>query len=624
MRALRFWRLAAALVAASCSSAVAADLTLASPDGRVQISVSTASGGLDYSILFGGKPVIDSSPLGIVVDGVNLAAGVGILPKSQPFSVDEKYPWYGGHSTAIDRYNGLKLNLVHQKTKTAYSLELRAYDSGVAFRQVVPGQGTRTPDEATLFRVPTGSTVWYHDLNDHYEGTHLRKNVAALPAGQWVAPPLTFKLSANTGYASITEGALTQYSGMGLQYDGAGGFAARLGHSVPASWPFRLRFKEDVERLTKAASITGTIVTPWRIVMVGADLNALVNSDIVHNVAPPPDTKYFPQGLKTDWVKPGRAVWAYLDGGARTLDGMKEFSRQAGQLGFEYNLLEGFWSSWPEAQLKELVDYSRPLGVRIMIWTSRKNIQDPQKMRAFFEMCKRTGVAGAKIDFFDHEHKELVDLYETILRTAAEYHLIIDFHGANKPTGNERTWPNELGHEGIRGLESQPPWALHEVTLPFTRMLAGLADYTPTHFGKKLGDTTWAHQVANAVILQAPLLCYAANPASMLSNPTASVLKSISSYWDETLVLPGSEIGDVAAFARRTGSTWFVAVTNGPNAKTLTLDLPFLKDEKYRATLVRDTGEAAAVKIENATLSGSDSLTLDLRSGGGFVGKFER
>ncbi len=100
-------------------------------------------------------------------------------------------------------------------------------------------------------------------------------------------------------------------------------------------------------------------------------------------------------------------------------------------------------------------------------------------MRDFFEMCRRTGVAGAKIDFFDHENKEVVDLYERILRTAAEYKLVIDFHGANKPTGNERTWPNEIGHEGIKGMENRPPWAEREATLPFTRMLAGLADYTP-------------------------------------------------------------------------------------------------------------------------------------------------
>jgi alpha-glucosidase len=168
---------------------------------------------------------------------------------------------------------------------------------------------------------------------------------------------------------------------------------------------------------------------------------------------------------------------------------------------------------------------------------------------------------------------------------------------------------------------SSQPWAQHDATLPFTRMLAGLADFTPTHFGRRLRDTTWAHQVANAVILQAPLLAYAAHPANILANPMADVLKSIPSVWDETIVLAPSEIGDVAVFARRTGETWFVAAANGTDAKTIKLDLPFLKGN-YRATLIRDTGEAAAVKIENVTFAAADPLFVNLRSGGGFVGRF--
>jgi alpha-glucosidase len=226
----------------------------------------------------------------------------------------------------------------------------------------------------------------------------------------------------------------------------------------------------------------------------------------------------------------------------------------------------------------------------------------------------------------------VIDLYENILRTAAEYQLVVDFHGANKPTGRERTWPNMLGFEGIRGLEMRPPYAQHDATLPFTRMLAGLADYTPVHFTRKLADTTWAHQVANAVILWAPLLVYAAHPANILANPTAGIIKDIPSVWDETVVLPLSEIGEVAAIARRTGATWFLAVTNGPNARAIEVDLSFLgprddaagRPDTYIGTLVHDTGEAASVNIESKTVSRNDSLHLNLRSGGGFVGRFKR
>lgn len=290
----------------------------------------------------------------------------------------------------------------------------------------------------------------------------------------------------------------------------------------------------------------------------------------------------------------------------------------------EKSVIEGFWSKWPESQVKELVDYSRERGVGLILWKSRAELGDPARAREFFATCSRTGVAGAKIDFFDHENKEVVDLYEMILGEAAQYKMIVDFHGTNKPTGQERTWPNELGLEGIRGMEGQPPWARHDVTLPFTRMLAGLADYTPTHFTRKLGDTTWAHQVANAVILTAPLLVYAAHPANILANPGADIIKSIPSIWDETVVLPVSDIGETAAFARRKGDSWFLAITNGPNARTLPVDLSFLGTGSYIATLLRDTGEAAAVKVEHLVLSRTDPLYVDLRSGGGFVARFAK
>jgi alpha-glucosidase len=245
-------------------------------------------------------------------------------------------------------------------------------------------------------------------------------------------------------------------------------------------------------------------------------------------------------------------------------------------------------------------------------------------------MCSRTGVAGVKIDFFDHENKEVIDLYEMMAKAAAEHKLLVDFHGANKPTGLERTYPNIVGIEGIRGMEFSGPYAQHDVTLPFTRMLAGMGDYTPVNFGSRLADTTWAHQVANAVILQSPLLVYAADPVNMLANPTVDVLKSIPSYWDETVALPVSEIRQVAAFARRSGNTWFVAITNGPYARNVRIDLSaFLgrgapRGDSFHATLIRDAVEAAAVKIEHLTVSSSDPLSVNLSSGGGFVAMIKR
>jgi alpha-glucosidase len=163
------------------------------------------------------------------------------------------------------------------------------------------------------------------------------------------------------------------------------------------------------------------------------------------------------------------------------------------------------------------------------------------------------------------------------------------------------------------------------VTLPFTRLLAGPAEYTPLHFGERRRNTTWAHQVASAAILSAPLLTYAAHPAAILANPCAEVIKSIPSHWDETVVLTPSEIGAVAVFARRSGDTWFLAVMNGTAARDVSIPLSFLGEGEYHALLVRDSKEgAAAVRKEQTTQKRGDSLAISLREGGGFIGRFSR
>ncbi|HEY2019498.1 MAG TPA: glycoside hydrolase family 97 N-terminal domain-containing protein [Bryobacteraceae bacterium] len=613
----------AGLLCISALAWAANDANVASPDGKVVFRLGAdENGSLVYAVSFGGKAVIEPSAIGIIVDGVPLSRGAD-LGAASAYTVDTTYPWNGPHSTAIDKCNGVRVPVTHRQSRTAFTLDIRAYNDGVAFRHVAPGEGTRVPDEATSFRPPDGATLWYHDFENHYEGNYVRKGLRAVAPGEWLAPPMTFQLPQNAGYAAITEGSLRHYSGMGLQADGSGVLHARLGHAIPASYPFRLRYAQDVERLSKPATITGTITTPWRVILVGADLNALVNSDVIHNVADPPDPKLFPDGIRTSWIHTGRALWSYLDGGNNTLEGMKEWARMAHDLGFQYNLLEGFWSRWPEAQLKELAEYSRGLGVSVIIWKHSNQLRTPESRKEFFELCRRNGIAGAKIDFFDHEHKELIDLYEALLRGAAENHLVIDFHGCNKPTGLERTYPNLIGFEGVHGMEGRAPWAQHEVTLPFTRMLAGLADYTPMHFsGAKLADTTWPHQVANAVLLQAPLLAFAAHPANILGNPMRDVIQSIPTTWDQTIALPVSQIGDVAAFARRKGDTWILAVNNGPVGKTVRVDLSFLGQGSYQATLLRDAADAEDVKIEHLTARATDALYVKMRSGGGFVGRF--
>jgi alpha-glucosidase len=623
--------------------AAAADVTVASPDGRVRFVLSSnAQGHLAYTLTFNAKNILDPSPLGIVVDKVDLADGAQI-GSAETYKVNETYPWYGAHTPAVNNCNGAKVALTHPKSQTSYTLEIRAYNDGAAFRHLVPGTGARTPDEATEFRVPAESVIAPQNWVSGYEGVYpwrtTRNTIESMFDGEWTQPPFTFVLPNKVAYASITEGALVNYSGMMFQSDAAHVLHARLAHAAPMIFAFGSRHPQDIERVTRPAVVDGPITTPWRIVMIGADLNALVNCDIVHNVNPPPDPKLFPKGIHEDWIKPGRAVFMYLDGGNRTVEGQKEFARLAQQMGFEYNIVEGFWRNWPESQVKEVVDYSRERGVKVLLWTYSADFEDPKYLEDTVNMCNRTGVAGLKIDFWDDEHKWIIDRYEKVMKTLAQHKLLVDFHGANKPTGLERTYPNIVGYEAIRGLEFPGPYAQHDATLPFTRMLAGMADFNPTHFGARMADTTWAHQVATAVILQAPEMCYAANPANMLANPSVDVLKALPTVWDETVVLPFSEIREVAGFARRSGDTWFVAILNGPYARNVRIDLSFLgrgpqktqagpgtaaRPASYQATLLRDTDKPADLKVEHVALTASDTLSVELRSGGGFVAMLKR
>jgi alpha-glucosidase len=538
----------------------------------------------------------------------------------------ETYAWRGVHSTANNDCNGSTIGLRHVASGTSYLLEVRAFDNGVAFRASVPGSGRRIVDESTTFVLPVGSTAWYHDLKGHYEASYNRKDIAEIPAGDWVAPPVTLELP-NGGYVAITEAALINYAGMALQADGQRGLRVRLGHSHPASYPFTLRYGQEMAaRLAQPAAIEGAIVSPWRVIMIGSDLNALVNCDIVHNVSPPPNSELFPKGFSTEWVRPGRAVWKYLDGGGDgTLEVMKEFSRLAGELGFEYNLLEGFWQRWPESDLRELVEYSRQRNVGIWLWKHSRDIRDPAARQAFFEHAHDVGAVGVKLDFFDHEAKEVIDVYQAALRGAAEHKLMVDFHGANKPTGESRTWPNEMTREAVSGMErrSMPAWSEHTTTIPFTRMLAGHLDFTPMVFSERRRETSWAHQIATAAIFTSPVLVYGAHPRSMLDNPAVEMIKSIPSVWDETRVLPFSEIGQVAAFARRRAKQWFLVILNGPSARSVTVPLSFLGRGTHSALLVRDNlDDPAAVKVASAKMASGDSVNVDLRPGGGFIARF--
>lgn len=607
-----------------------------SPDGRIRFVLSGNAERLTYGVMMEHDPVIEPSVLRMILDGFDLASGV-IFQGIERYQIDETYPWHGAHATATNHCNGAKVSFVTDLGMQPFSLEIRAFDDGVAYRFVVPGaeNQSRRPEELSEFVVPSGSLVWFHDLVDGgYESQYQQKLIDEVQAGQSAGPPVTFQLPRGAGYGVIAEANLVNYAGMALEGDGRRGWTIALGHRQPVSRYFELHYGRDVaKRLGEPASIIGDITTPWRVVMAGRDLNTLVNNTLLPNLCPPADPTLFPKGTETSWVEPGLAVWKFLDGGADgrggpdTLENAKEFSRLGAQLGAKYQVLESFAYAWSDEQIREFVDYSRKQGIRVIFWRHSRDLRTAQAQDEFFYRLQQLGVSGAKIDFFDRETKEHVDLYETLNRKAAEHGLLVIYHGANKPTGRMRTWPNEVIREAVRGLENSDltDRARHETILPFTNYLGGPIDYTTMTFNWRRADTTWTHQIACLATYQSPVLTIVAHPQSILDNPAFDVIKSIKPVWDETIVLPQSKIGELSIFARRSGKTWLLAVMSARLKTSITVPLTFLGEGKYAATYVRDDKvKSDALSVEHAEAKRDDRLKIELAAGGGFVGRFEQ
>ncbi|WP_300697753.1 glycoside hydrolase family 97 protein [uncultured Bacteroides sp.] len=599
-----------------------------SPDGSISLILKLKDRELYYEVEKNGTAVLAEAPVRMTVDEAELCRSLEVL-SADGYQTDNAYPIRGSHSRATDKGNGQLLKLRNTQLKVDFSIEARAYDDGIAFRMQLPGRKgeVRTPDEHTVFTLPAGSQVWYHDIYCYYEGIHLKKEVSEIRQGEWAAPPVTVQLPGDAGYLCLSEAALMNYAGMSLQANGKNGFETKLGHAQPAGYPFAHDYSlAEAQRLSQPAALESTITTPWRAVIIADDLNELVNSDLITNLSPAPDKRLFPKGVNTDWIKPGRSVWCWLDGGARTVEGMKEFSKLAGELGFEYNTVDAFWYRWTDEQLKDLVDYSAQYGVKIWLWRHGRDMRDPQKRKELFARCRRLGIAGLKLDAFSHESKEFIDLYQACLKEAAEHKLMLNIHGSNKPAGEVRTWPNEMSREGIRGLEygkNQYEWSMHNTTLPFTRLVVGAGDYTPVVFGERRLETSWVHQVATALVFNSSVIFFGSHPKTMLDNPAVQLLKQIPATWDETVVLPSSRIGEVAAFARRSGKTWFLAVLNGQEERSLQFPLSFLGDGWYEGMVLNDRpADAAAIKTERVFCRKSDALTGHMRAGGGYIVMF--
>ena len=425
-----------------------------------------------------------------------------------------------------------------------------------------------------------------------------------MPPHAALACPVTFKAGDDL-YIAVTEANNDSFPDMGLERNDS-----VLKAVFPAS--------------RKGWNQQGSITTPWRVAIIANGLNALVNSDMLTNLCPPPPAEL----AHADWIKPGRALWHWWAIGAPKLKDQHAWIDAAKRLGFEYYLIDEGWRSWRgDGQdqwscLRDVIDYGKSQGVGCLVWVNSSEMRGGTARRAYLEKVAALGAVGIKIDFIPACTDQITRWYEDTLRDTAELHLMCNFHGAVKPTGRRRSWPHELTREAVRGLEYQMTRYRrilpleHDETVLFTRFLAGPADYTPTTFNpRELVGFTWGHMLAQSVDMTSPLLHFGGGYNEFLDNPAEDFLRHLPTTWDETLVLPGSAISQMVGFARRHGQDWYVGVLNGKDAHTMPIDLSFLGEGAWNADIFADDPEnPAAFRRETKRVTSKDKLDTVLAS----------
>lgn len=644
------------------SQSTAKPLALRSPNGKTEITFTTNRAGAPvYSVSYAGQTIIAPSQLGLLLKQGGMLSQNLTITNAKRRAHDETYELVVGKAKRLrDNYREMILTLQERVApQRQLQIVFRAYDEGAAFRYIVPQQTGLTAieieDERSEFRFPSNYTAWalrLRTFHSNYEKEFDRINVNEIKPGAITGLPLVMQTEKNLSVA-IAEANLKDYAGMYLHgIEGAtnslitrlspiGGEETKGGVRVRSSLP---------------------LATPWRVVMIGDAPGRLIESPLVLNLNEPNAIK------DSSWIKPGKAAWDWWSGQkAKNVNfktgmnnsTMRHYIDFAQEFKLEYMLIDAGWytvkpsygdgadikaditKTIPEIDLPALIAYARERNVGIILWLHWIPARD--QMDKAFPYYESLGVKGIKVDFMDRDDQEMVAFYHRILRKAADHRLLVDLHGAYKPTGLIRTYPNYMTQEGVMGAEynkwSASITATHNVTLPFTRMLTGPMDYTPGGFSNVTGanfkpqdiepmvKTSRAHALAMFVVYDSPLQMVSDYPEAYRGETGAEFIKVVPASWDETRVIEG-KIGEFITVARRSADTWYVGAMTNEQERTLRLPLKFLGKGKFRATSYADGTNAAVdpkqIATSTQTVTADESLTLQLAPSGGYAASFQR
>lgn len=629
-------------------------LSVASPDDKVRFTLNITPQAITYDVNYKKQPVITNSLLGFNFDsgefGSNLKTG-----KVQRKKIDETYKLIIGKvNTARDYCNQIIIPLQEiAEPERLVNLIVRAYNDGVAFRYEFPEQKNWSSyvmyDEKTQFNLngnPVALLMYLSGYVNSHEGIYNHIKYNKIEKKRLIEMPATFEFDNNI-YLSITEAAIRNYAGMYLIKENdklAGKLSPRQGQE---------KIKVEVDSFPHH--------TPWRVISITDRVGGLLETNILTSLNEPCKIE------DTSWIKPCRTTFTWWNGNVvpdstfspgNNFDTNKYYIDFAARNGLDAHGIYGYaetpwyyddnfnfgWAG-PNADITKpipclnmprIVEYAKSKGVGIHLWVHWRPLYD--KLEEAFALYEKWGVKGLMVDFMDRNDQEMIRIQEEILKCAARHHLFIQFHGSSKPSGLVRTYPNEFTREGTLNYEVCK-WdtlvnADHDISIPFTRMLAGSTDY---HLGgfRALSRSkfkiqyvnpyvmsTRCHMLAMYVVLENYLTSLCDTPQAYEGQPGFEVLRTVPGTWDEIRV-PLAEINKYVTVARRSGSDWWVGTLNNGTARTLQLKLDFLKEGEYQATIYTDAKNvdenANLLNKEVRQVTKKDTIELPLAIDGGSV-----
>lgn len=638
---------------------------LNSPDGKIKLSVLIGKEKVSYNVSHGPTLILNASTLSLKLTDETLGTNPRVVSASTKVVNQEiQSPFYKKKSVN-DNYNTLKI-----KFKGNYSLQFRAYNSGIAYRFETDFKKPVTiVNEEAVFNFPTDELTYAAFSNtkptvpieqqyfNSFENWYEVKPLSQTNPNRLILTP-ALQQAADGKKVVITESNLFDYPGMFLQKvnekNALKAVFAPYPKKMTQGGHNNLQFLVN-ERENFIAQTKGTRTYPWRIMAISDEDKELADNDLVYLLA---DENRVPD---ISWIKPGKVAWDWWNdwniSGVDFESGVnnatyKYYIDFASKYGIKYVILDEGWAVngkadmmqvVPEINLNELVNYGKQKNVGIVLWAGYAAVN--KDMEGVCRHYSEMGIKGFKVDFMDRDDQIMVNFYNRLAETAAKFKLLIDFHGAYKPTGLQRTFPNVLNFEGVAGME-QMKWMKqvdqmeYDVTLPFIRMLAGPMDYTQGAmrnaiksnyvpiYTEPMSQGTRCHQLALYTVFESPfnMLCDA--PTNYEKEPEYTrFIAGIPTTWDQTIVLD-AKLGQYIVLARKKRNVWYVGAITDWITRDLTIDLSFLESGNYKAQLFKDginaSKTASDYKKENLQVNAATKIPVRLASGGGFCARIEK